>query len=146
MRKRLWMALRAAVDRDAAERDMNDELQFHLDQETAKNVALGMSPEDARRKAIVDFGGVERTKETYRDGRGTRTGEELFGDIRYAFRALRRDRALAIAGVVTLALGIGATTAVFSAVNAVILRPLPFGDAGRLVQIWEENPDRNWYK
>jgi putative ABC transport system permease protein len=141
---RIW--LRALFNRSSAETDLNDELRFHVEQEAALYVSQGMPADEAYRRARISFGGVESTKETYRDGRGTRGLEDLAGDVRYAIRTLWRDRTLAVAGVLTLALGIGATTAVFSAVNAVMLRELPFRDAGRLVAVWEENPDRGWYK
>jgi predicted permease len=142
----LRLRLRALVDRRGAEQDLNDELAFHVEQQTAYYIDQGLSPDEARRRARVALGGVESTKETYRDGRGTRGLEDFVGDVRFAVRSLRRDRALAAAGVLTLALGIGATTAVFSAVNAVLLRELPFKDPDRLVEIWEENSDRGWYK
>jgi len=144
--KHLRMRLRALFDRAGAEADLNDELRFHIEQQTQLYLRQGMSREAAERKARLAFGSVENTKEIYRDERGTRGLEELAGDIRYAVRTLWRDRALAVAGIATLALGIGATTAVFSAVNAVMLRDLPFREPERLVEVWEENPDRNWYK
>ncbi|MEX2153000.1 MAG: ABC transporter permease [Gemmatimonadaceae bacterium] len=146
MLKHLRMRLRALVDRAGAEADLNDELRFHIEQQTLLYLREGMSRQEAERKARLAFGSVENTKETYRDERGTRGLEDLAGDIRYAVRTLWRDRALAVAGIATLALGIGATTAVFSAVNAVMLRDLPFREPERLVEVWEENVDRGWYK
>jgi len=140
----LTRALRALVARDAAERELDQELQFHLDQETEKYIRAGMSPDRARRKALLAFGPMQVTKEAYRDGRGTRWIEELGADVRYALRLLVRSPALAAAAVVTLALGIGANTAVFSAVHAVILRPLPFAEPDRLVMLWESNTERGW--
>jgi putative ABC transport system permease protein len=142
----LRMKLRALLDRAGAESELDEELRFHLEQQAQLFVSQGMTPPEAERRARLALGGVERTKESYRDARGTRGLEELLGDIRYALRALRRDRALAAAGILTLALGIGAVTAVFSAVNAVMLRDLPFADPGRLVSVWEENADRGWYQ
>ena len=144
--KAMLMRLRALFDRAGAEADLDDELRFHLERQTQLYMRQGMSPDEAHRRARLALGGVESTKESYRDARGTRGFEDLVGDVRYAIRTLWRDRALATAGVVTLALGIGATTAVFSAVNAVMLRDLPFTDADRLVQVWEENSDRGWYR
>ena len=144
--KAIRMRARALFDRAGAEAELDDEVRFHLEQQTQLYVSRGLTPDEARRRALVDFGGVDSTKESYRDGRGTRSVDDVMADLRYALRALWRDRALAVAGVLTLALGIGATTAVFSAVNAVMLRELPFRDASRLVAVWEENPDRGWYK
>jgi putative ABC transport system permease protein len=138
--------LRAFIMRRDTERLVDDELRFHLDMETEKNVRNGMSPEDARRKAVVDFGGVEQAKETHRDVRGGRWVEETAADVRYALRTLRRNPVLAGAAILTLALGIGANTAIFSAVNAVILRPLPYPDPDRLVMLSEDNAEKGWVR
>ena len=137
--------LRALVHRGAAERELDEELRFHLDMETEKNVRTGMNPSDARRRALRDFGGVEVTKEAHRDVRG-RWLEELAADTRYALRTLRRAPVLATAAILTLALGVGANTTIFSAVNAVILQPLPFAQPERLVMLWEENPEKGWHQ
>src|SRR5262249_19450278 len=132
--------VRALVRRGTAERELDAELRFHLDMETEKYVRLGVPLEEARRRARLTFGGVEQAKEAHRDVRG-RWLEELAADARYALRTLRRAPVLAVAAILTLALGIGANTTIFSAVNAVILRPLPFAEPGRLVMLWEENPE-----
>jgi len=146
MIKAIRMRLRALFDRAGVEAEMNEELRFHLEKQTQLYVSQGMTRADAERRARLSFGSVDASREGHRDNRGTRPFEDMIGDVRYAARALWRDRALSIAGIATLALGIGATTAVFSAVNEVMLRQLPFKDAGRLVQVWEENSDRNWSK
>ena len=140
---RAW--LRAIARRDTAERELDDELRFHLEMETERNVRLGMSPGEARRHALLVFGGVERHKEAHRDVRGVTLLEEVTGDVRFALRTLRRSPALAGAAIVTLALGIGANAAIFAAVNAVILRPLPFADPGRLYALGENNAEKNWH-
>jgi predicted permease len=137
--------LRAIVRRGSAERELDEELRFHIDMETAKHVRAGLDPADARRRAVRDFGGVEYTKEAHRDVRG-RWLEELTADTRYALRTLRRAPVLATAAVLTLAIGVGANTTIFSAVNAVILQPLPFREPGRLVMLWEENPEKGWHE
>jgi putative ABC transport system permease protein len=146
MLKSLRLRLRALLDRRGMETDLADELRFHLDAQTAKYMDEGMSEYDARRRARLAFGSIENVAESHRDARGTRAVEDFVGDVRYATRSLWRDRALTFAGMLTLALGVGATTAVFSAVNAVMLRDLPFREPDRLVQLWEENSERNWYK
>src|SRR5262245_22519815 len=128
--------LRGFVRRANADRELDDEIAFHLERETEKNVASGMSAEEARRRAVAMFGGVRRVKEEHRDVRGVTWWEELAGDTKFALRTLRRSPALAGAAVVTLALGIGANVAIFSAVNAVILQPLPFAAPNRLVMLW----------
>jgi len=143
--KGLRARARALLRRGAAERELDEELRFHIEMETEKNVRAGMNPVDARRRALRDFGGVEPTKEAHRDVRG-RWLEELGADTRYALRTLRRAPVLATAAILTLALGVGANTTIFSAVNAVVLQPLPFAQPDRLVMLWEENPEKGWHQ
>ncbi|MFL5615945.1 MAG: ADOP family duplicated permease [Gemmatimonadaceae bacterium] len=143
--KGLRARLRALLHRNIAERELDDELRFHIEMETEKHVREGMPPQDARRRALRDFGGIEPTKEAHRDVRG-RWLEELVADTRYALRTLRRAPVLAGAAILTLALGVGANTTIVSAVNAVILRPLPFSHPDQLVMLWEENPEKGWHE
>ena len=141
-----WAArLRAIVFSRAADRELDREIRFHLEQEIAKNVRLGMTESEAMRKALLDFGGVTVTREEHRDTRGARWLSDFAGDARFALRTLRRSPALAAAAIITLALGVGANTAIFSAVNAVMLQPLPLRDPDRLLMLWEENPEKNWH-
>jgi putative ABC transport system permease protein len=144
MLKRYRQRLRALLRRGDVERELDEELRFHLELETEKNRGLGMDTAEARRRARVAFGGVERFKEEHRDGRGTRWLEDAVGDVRFALRTLRRAPALAAAAIITLALGLGANTAIFSAVNAVILRPLPFAEPARLYALGENNDEKQW--
>ena len=141
----LMLRLRALVNRAGADEELDDEIRFHLEQETAQNSARGLSPDEARRQALIAFGGVQQARETHREVRGIRPLEELIGDVRFALRALYRSPALAGTAIVTLALGVGAITAIFSAVNAVMLRPLPFAEPERLVMVWEESAERDWH-
>jgi hypothetical protein len=143
--KGLRARLRALFRRGAAERELDEELRFHIEMETEQNLRSGMPPAEASRRALRDFGGVQPTKEAHRDVRG-RWLEELIADTRYALRTLRRAPVLAGAAIITLALGIGANTTIFSAVNAEILKPLPFASPGRLVMLWEENPEKGWHE
>lgn len=138
------MRLRAMLSSRAAERELDDEIQFHLDQETDKFIAAGVEPGEARRRARAMFGGVEPTKELYRDGRGDRWLSDLRTDLGFGVRVLRRNPTLAATVIGTLALGMGATVALFTVVSAVLLRPLPFSEPERLMALWESNVDRGW--
>jgi putative ABC transport system permease protein len=138
--------LRALARPGDADRDLDDEIRLHLDLETEKNVRLGLPPAEARRRALAAFGGVARVREEHREVRSARWIEETRRDVRIALRALLRSPVASGAAVVTLALGVGANVAIFSAVNAVLLRPLPFASPERLAMLWEENPDRDWHR
>ena len=116
--------------------DLDDELQFHLDQSTQANIAAGMTPEEARRQAGIAFGGVERTREQCHEQRPGRLLDAVLQDVRYALRWLGRNPIFTVAVITTLSLGIGATTAVFSVVDSVLLRPLPYPNSERIVRIW----------
>jgi putative ABC transport system permease protein len=144
--KGITARLRALLFRHATERSLNDEIEFHIEQETQKNIRVGMSPAEARRQAFVQFGGLTQAREAHQDQYAARPVEEFVADARYTLRTMRRTPVLAGAAVLTLALGVGANTAIFSAVNAVILRPLPFPNPDQLYMVWEENPEKGWYK
>ena len=127
--------LRSLLGRRGTEQRIDREFQFHLDMETEKNIRLGLAPDEARRQAIIAFGGVQQHVEEYRDGRGLRVVRELIRDARLSLRSLRREPSFAVSVVITLALAIGATTAVFTLMRRSVLEPLPYPSPGRLFSL-----------
>src|SRR5271170_4595221 len=117
--------------------DLDEELRAHIELAVEENLKRGMSEAEARRAALREFGGVTQTKETYRTQQGLPFLQALVMDVRYGLRQLRKSLAFAAAAILTLALGIGGMTAVFSVVEAVLLRPLPFKDSEWLISLHE---------
>ena len=138
------VAMRALglVRRGSMERRLDAEMRFHVDMLTEQHIRAGRSPSDARRAALAAFGGLERFKDDARDEYRSRLVDELGQDIRYAVRVIRRNPGFGVAAALTFALGIGASTAIFSVVHGVLLRPLPYKDPDRLVVLWERQPGR----
>ena len=132
--------IRSFFRKDSLDRELDDEIAAHVEMAVEENIARGISAREARRQALVRFGGVQQARETYRDSRGLPWLDVLMQDLSFTFRTLRRDRGFTIVAVLILALGIGANVAVFSVVNTILLRPLPFRDSQQLVRIVEKKP------
>src|SRR5688572_22745579 len=127
-----WTRLRHVVRRGAAEARMNDEIRFHIELETEKHVRAGLPEREARRRAALVFGSAETQREVMRDARRLPVLEDVWRDVRYAARSLARTPGFAVAAMLTLALGIAATTVMFTTLNGVLLRPLPVAEPERL--------------
>jgi putative ABC transport system permease protein len=132
--------VRAVFRRASLERELDDELRFHIERQIQTYVQRGLTPEQAARRARLDFGGIDQVKEQCRDARGVGPLEEVSRNLRYAARTLAKRPAFTTVAVLTLALGIGANSAVFSAVHTIVLRPLPFRDGDRLMRIEQFEP------
>jgi predicted permease len=136
----LRFRLRALFRRNSMETELEQELRFHFEHEVEKHIRAGMPPDQARRHTRLAFGGHEQVKEDCREARGTRLLETLFQDIRYGLRFHRKSPSFFIIAALTLALGIGASTAVFSLVNTILLKSSPYPNAGRVVVPWRVPP------
>jgi predicted permease len=141
--------LRPFRSRTTVHDELDDEVRFHLEMETEKLIEKGFSPDEARRTARMTFGNAERIKEEVREVDGVSWMEKLTADARFGLRVLRRNPVFAGVGILTLALGIGASTAIFSVVDGILLRPLPYPEPSRLVTVWADfspngGPDQEW--
>ncbi|MGA3024102.1 MAG: ABC transporter permease [Bryobacteraceae bacterium] len=140
MVKDLFFRLRSVLRRGTVESELEEELRFHSQRQLEKYLKAGMSGDEAQRQVRMDFGGLEQVKEECRDARGVSLLETLVQDLRYGWRTLLKSPGFAAAALFTLALGIGANTAIFSVVYGILLRPLPFWDASHLVLLNETTP------
>jgi len=141
-RIRAWFSrLLGLFRKSSRDAEMAEEIQQHLDRLTERNIAAGMSPRDARHAALRKFGGVEQIKEIAREERLWMSPDQLWRDFRFALRQLRKSPAFSLVAILTLALGIGANVAIFSVVNAVLLRPFAFTQPEKLIWIYAQRPD-----
>jgi putative ABC transport system permease protein len=134
---RLVSTIRALVGRRAFEAELDEELRDHLERDVAHRIARGMSPVEARRTALAELGGVGRVKDDVREAHAIEAVDGFVRDLRFAFRRVRRAPHYSALVVVTIGLGVGAATAVFSAVDGVLLKPLPYAKADEIVTIWQ---------
>lgn len=139
---RLTSALRTLLHKDRVETELDTEIRSYVDAMADEKIESGISPTEARRQALAESGGLEQVKQAVRDQRASTTIESVIQDIRYGLRQMRRNPAFTWTAVITLGLGIGATTAIFSAVYALLIRPLPYPDSDRLMEILDGNPKR----
>jgi putative ABC transport system permease protein len=144
--QKLASRLRALFRKRRLDAEMDEEMRAHLEMRAQANIADGMEPDEARRAAAQEFGWSESVKETCREQRGVSWLENLGRDLGYGARILGKNRGFALVAILTLALGIGANTAIFSFVNAILIRPLPFRDPSRLVILFESWPAQASYK
>lgn len=140
-RLRAWsQRLTSLVTSSHRDRDFADELESHLQLHIDDNIRAGMPPDEARRQALLKLGGIDQAREAHRDRRGVPTIENLVRDVRHGFRGLRKSPGFALAAITVLGLGVGVNTAIFTIVNAVVLRPLPFAESDRLMRVWHTPP------
>ena len=133
--RRFLGRVRAFFRKPALDAELDAELAAHVDFAIEENLERGLPPEEARRQALISVGGMEQAKDRHREARGLMTLDILLQDLKYTFRSLGRDRGFTAVAILILALGIGANIAVFSVVNTLMLRPLPFANAQQLVWI-----------
>src|SRR6266478_3923056 len=136
----LLLRLRSLFHRKKVEAELDDELRFHFENQVSKLVQSGLTPAEAQRRARLEFGGMEQLKEEHRDARGVNFIETLLQDIRYGLRILGRTPAITSVAILSLALGIGANTAIFSLINTLTLRMLPVERPQELAELGRQNP------
>jgi predicted permease len=141
---KLPLRMRSLFHGQKADEELDEELRDHIELKTEQYISQGMTPQQARRAALLEMGGIEKRKEECRDARGVHFLETFAQDLRYGVRMLRKSLGFAAIAIVTLALGIGANTAIFSYVNAWLIKPLPFPQADRLMVLLSHDTKKGW--
>jgi predicted permease len=139
-----WSRVRGLVLARSLDEEFEREVSAHLAMSTDEHIRRGLAPDEARRAAVLELGGAMQIREEQHDRRGLPFVDTMLQDLRYGLRSLRKNPAYSLVAIATLAIGIGAGTAVFSVARAVLLRPLPYKDPSRLVRVFETNPLKNW--
>ena len=139
--RRLWLRLQTLFRREQIAQRLSDEIQFHIERQIAENISAGMKPDEARYVARRAFGNPSLLEEETRETWGWLWLDQIARDLRYVVRTLRRGPGFTLAVILVMALGIAANTALFAIVRSVLLKPLPFGDAKRLVMVYEVTGD-----
>lgn len=135
----LPLKLRSLFRRRLVDEELDQELRYHIESKTEEYIARGMPPDEARRSALIELGGTTQTKEVCRDQRGVSRIENVVQDLQYGLRILAKSPGFTATAALTLALGVGTTTAIFSVVYGVLLRPLPYRNPAQIVRLWEQN-------
>jgi len=141
--KTIWSKLRSLGTRRVVKREIDEELRFHIEQRTAENIAAGMSSAEAAREALKRFGNLQSVREECRETRGASFGEQTLQDIRFAIRQLQKNPGFTAVAVLTLALGIGANTAIFSLIDGILLRPVMCRAPEALVGVYQHDSDKD---
>ena len=132
-----WQRMRGLARGSSREQEMSDEIESHIQMQSEENQRAGMTPQEARRRAILKMGGVERTRQAYRERDTLPLIENLLQDLRFAFRQLGKNPGFAVTAVLILTLGIAASVALFAFVDAALLKPLPYAQPNRLAAVYE---------
>src|ERR1700733_12706914 len=135
----LFIRLRTILTARRRGHDFDEEIDSHIQMHVDDNIRRGMGPSEARRDAVIKLGGIDATKESYRDRRGIPFLDSIAQDLRYTVRTLGKSPGFTAVALLTIALGVGANTAIFSVVNSVLLQPMPVRDGTRVVVVWVNN-------